>query len=101
MTMNTQTQDYDPTERIDHRATNQARKLDLLQLHFAAKLLSLGLDPYSVEGCEVALAFIDKATPADWDQVVVAAKLKSRPVTTIPLLRAVYEQRLRTAGGGK
>jgi hypothetical protein len=76
---------------------NRDSKLKVLDAYFVKRLADLDLSVETVEGCEFAIALIDKATVRDWEDIGRAAGLKSRPRTTIPLLRAGFERRLRAA----
>jgi hypothetical protein len=79
---------------------NTVAKFTLLLAYFEERLVDFDLNPRSVEGCEFALALIDRATDADWENIGVRAGLKSRPRTTIGLLRFEFQRRRRAAVKG-
>jgi hypothetical protein len=81
------------------KLANTVAKFTLLLAYFDDRISSheIGLDSFSVEGCEFALALIDRATDLDWERIGRDAKLKDRPRTTIGLLRAEFQRRLNAA----
>jgi hypothetical protein len=76
---------------------NTVAKFTLLLAYFEERLVDIGLNPRSVEGCEFALALIDRATDADWENIGVLAGLKSRPRVTIGLLQQEFLRRLEAS----
>jgi hypothetical protein len=93
------TSDYEIEARVrDYRQ----RKHDRFSTHFDAKLLALGLGPYSVEGCELILKFLNEATAREWKDVAdaiaeIIGEKVNPPKSTIGWLRRTYERRLRAA----
>ncbi len=83
------------------KLANTVAKFTLLLAYFDKRLADdVGLNPFTVEGCEFALALIAVAKDSDWEDIGRKAKLKDRPRTTIGLLKAEFEKRLRSAKGG-
>ncbi len=82
-----------------HRARQS--KFEALLSYFTGRLLTIGLDPFTVEGCEFALRLIELAGDRDWERIGRDAGLKSRPKTTVDLLRVEFQARLRAARIGR
>jgi hypothetical protein len=79
------------------KLTNTVAKFAVLLDYFEKRLREINIGPHTVEGCEFALALIDRATDLDWERIGRDAKLKDRPRTTIGLLRAEFQRRLNAA----
>jgi hypothetical protein len=89
---------------------NRQRKYERYVAHFD-ELLDESGKLGTREGNELILGFINEATPLDWRKTAdsIAAKLSARfnttikvnpPKTTIALLRAEFERRLRASVDG-